>query len=354
MKKKIVSIIMVAAMTAVLAVGCGQSEPAPAPGGSTGGDTAGGAASEPEVVLKLGHNNPATGLTGLTYDKYAEYVAELSNGTMKIEVYPGGSLVSDQDSFAGVMDGTIDMIHDTVNRQTGVIADLAVLEIPGYYTGSEDDWLTFVDEIREPIDALYEDIGVKYIAASYQGTSVVLSNKTKIEEASDMKGMTIRAMGTYLSKSVEAWGGAPVTLGLADLPNGLERGTVDGAYTGWCVAVPNKFYELTDYMAYTGFCETYADLLMNLETFNSLTPEQQEILLEAGKMMEEYSLELAQSMDADGRDAAAASGCEVYEWTADQQATFLKDTDALYDEVAPTLSDKGKALNDVVQTWKQK
>lgn len=352
MKKKAISMIMVAAMTAALAVGCGQSEPAPT--GSSEGESSTSGSTEPEVVLKLGHNNPATGLTGLTYDYYAQCVDELSNGTIKVEVYPGGSLVSDQDSFAGVMDGTIDMIHDTVNRQTGVIADLAVLEIPGYYTGSEDDWLTFVDEVREPIDALYADIGVKYIAASYQGTSVVLSNGTKIEEAGDMEGMTIRAVGTYLSESVEAWGGAPVTLGLADLPNGLERGTVDGAYTGWCVATPNKFYELTEYMAYTGFCETYADLLMNLETFNSLTAEQQGILLEAGKMMEEYSVELAQSMDADGREAAKASGCDVYEWTAEQQATFLKDTDALYAELEGTLTDKGKALNDVVQAWKQK
>ena len=48
----------------------------------------------------------------------------------------------------------------------------------------------------------------------------------------DLKGLAIRAAGTYISRAVEAWDGAPAQISLAGLTTALERNTVDTAYTG--------------------------------------------------------------------------------------------------------------------------
>lgn len=305
-----------------------------------------------EVTLKMGHGLPASGMAGQTYAKFAELVSELSNGSMEVEIHSDGTLISDTDCFDSVMSGTIDFTHDAVNRESGTIPDIAPLEIPGYFASDTDTWLQFAEDLREPLDELYADYNIKYIAANYQGTSVFVSNGVQIKKPDDVKGKSVRAIGTWLSKAVESWGGAAVSLGLADLPNGLERGTVDAAYTAWSVAIPNSLYEVSDYITYTNMCETYACLLMNLDSWNGLTAEQQDVLIEAGKQFEEYSVELANEMEEQGKQTAADNGCEVYSLTEEEKAAFVDAVEPLFDECASSLTDKGQKILDIINSYK--
>ncbi|MCC8028493.1 MAG: TRAP transporter substrate-binding protein [Lachnospiraceae bacterium] len=371
MKKKklaqILTVAVTAAMIGTLCAGCGSASSDTA---ETENDTELSDADETEeeseeaesstdagtsgevVTLKLAHGNSATGMTGLAYDKFAEYVDELSGGALQIDVYPAGTLVNDSENFNAVMDGTVDMVHDNVPRQSSTITDLAVLEVPGYFTGDTSEWLEFVDELREPLDEIYQEYGIKYLAANYQGTSVFVANDKQISTPSDLEGLTVRAMGTWISKSIENWGGAPTTLSLSELPNALERGTVDAAFTGWVIAIPNSLYEISDYITYTNMCESYADVLINLDVWESLTEEQQGWLEEAGRMFEEYTVTLAEEMVESGKQEAADGGCNVYELTEEENQAFLDAVEPLFDECGATLSDKGQEILDIVNAYK--
>lgn len=271
---------------------------------------------------------------------------------MEIEVYPSGTLVSDTECFDSVMEGTVDMTHDTVSRQSNTIPDVAPLEIPGYFLGDSTEWLDFAEAVREPLDAIYADYGIKYIAGNYQGTSCFVANDKQITSPDDLKGLSVRAMGTWISKAVQNWNGAPVSLALSDLPNGLERGTVDAAFTGWGVAIPNSLYEVSDYMTYTNLCEVYAVMLMNLDQWNSLTEEQQGVIQEAGRMFEEYSVTLADEMYEEGIQTATENGCSVYELTEEENAAFAALTDPLFEECAASMTEKGQALLDVIESFR--
>lgn len=360
--RKVSAMFLAAVLVLGVVAGCGDS-------GTSGTDVPADSAAEEtdaaddagtdntegdttKVVMKLSHGNPSSGMTGLAYDKFAEYVDELSGGTMEIEVYPSGTLVSDTECFDSVMEGTVDMTHDTVSRQSNTIPDVAPLEIPGYFLGDSTEWLDFAEAVREPLDAIYADYGIKYIAGNYQGTSCFVANDKQITSPDDLKGLSVRAMGTWISKAVQNWNGAPVSLALSDLPNGLERGTVDAAFTGWGVAIPNSLYEVSDYMTYTNLCEVYAVMLMNLDQWNSLTEEQQGVIQEAGRMFEEYSVTLADEMYEEGIQTATENGCSVYELTEEENAAFAALTDPLFEECAASMTEKGQALLDVIESFR--
>lgn len=343
--KKIVSILIATVFAVGVLTGCGSNTPAT---NDQSVNTTDNAAKGEVITLKLGHNNPGQGMTGQSYDKYAEFVSELSGGTIKIEQYPGGTLVDDTNSFDSVMDGSIDMIHDMVSKETNRITDLAPLEIPGYYTGEPEEWPEFAESLRGTLDSIYEPLGIKYIASNYQGTSCLVSTVKDITTPDDMKGMSVRAMGTWLSQAVSAWGGSSVTLSLGELSTALERKTVDAAMTGWTIAIPNAFYESCASMTYTKFTETHAVLLMNLEIFNSLTEEQQGWLIEAGKMLEDYTVELANQNYQEGIDAAKSSGCNVIELTQEQNQVFADKLTPLFESCKESLSDTGLELMNII------
>jgi len=352
--KKAVGLAVGAALVLTAVAGCGNSS-----SGNT--DEVSSVSQEEEtdnsstealVTMKLGHGLSGSGMAGQTYQKFADLVSELSDGTMEVQIYSDGTLISDSDSFDSVISGTIDFTHEAVNRESGTIPDLALLEIPGYFVGETDTWLDFAESLREPLTDLYANYNIKYIAGNYQGTSVFLSNGFQITSPEDLSGKSVRATGTWLSRAVETWGGAAVSLGLADLPNGLERGTVDAAYTAWSVAIPNSLYEVSDYITYTNICETYACLLMNLDTWNSLTAEQQDILMEAGRQFEEYSVELAVQMEEEGKQTAAENGCEVYTLTDEEKAAFVDELDPLFEECSTSLTENGKEILDIINSYK--
>ena len=55
------------------------------------------------VVLKLGHIQSESDLWNLGAVKFADRVSELSNGDIKIEIYPNSTLGGDRDMAEGLM-----------------------------------------------------------------------------------------------------------------------------------------------------------------------------------------------------------------------------------------------------------
>ena len=52
-----------------------------------------GVAASDEVTLRFAHEAPETAIKGQTADRFAELVSEYSDGTIQVDVYPGGQLV---------------------------------------------------------------------------------------------------------------------------------------------------------------------------------------------------------------------------------------------------------------------
>ncbi|MDR3209750.1 MAG: TRAP transporter substrate-binding protein DctP [Oscillospiraceae bacterium] len=343
--KKAISLLLALVMVFALAA-CGEKAPDPTPTPDAGGSVVDGAWNDANIgnhTFILAHGMAETSQVGLQYHEFALAVAELSGGKMIVEEKIAGTLLADTETLDGIMDGTIDFAHSMGGYVSGTVTDISPLTIAGYYGGS--DWLGFARDTRSLISDIYDDYGIKYLGALYQGNSAVVSTERQIKAPSDVAGLTFRASGTWISKTVEAWGGAATTIGLADLSDAFSKKTVQGTATGLNIIVPFKIYEVAKYITFTSITEGFAALIMNGDTWAGLNADEQALIEEAGKVFEQKAYDIAVELAVTYVDAINAAGLnEVYTLTAAEQQEFIKLAYSLFPQMEPELGTKGIEL----------
>ena len=290
----------------------------------------------------MAHGLPGAGMTGMQYQVFADKVAELSGGKMTVDYRPGGTLITDTQTLDSVMAGTVDFVHIKGSFIANVVTDLSPITIAGYYGG--DDWLGFVDDVRPILKDIFADYGINMLGSLYEGSSVIACTTKNITSPSDVQGLTFRASGTWLSRTIGVWGGAATVIALADLADTFNRRAVDGVMTGWNIIVPFSIYEVTPYLTNTTMAEGWAGLLMNMERFNDLNADEQALITEAGLYFEEQSFTLGNQFIAEYVETSENSGFNtVVQLTPAQEQEFINLAYSLFPmiEAEEALTSKG-------------
>lgn len=168
--------------------------------------------------------------------------------------------------------------------------------------------------IYELIDEHYQTqhnlklIGVFSAASGYH-----FLLREPIGDSGDLSGMSIRASATY-HDMVQELNGAVVTLPASEIYSALDRGVVDGA--AWPVfgAMDYSWYEVADYMTRPTFGVTNLSLFMNLDRWNALSEEDQELILEVAQDLEISGREHFEALWAEEDAAMQEAGLEITEF----------------------------------------
>ena len=139
MKGKFTSVIL-AVVLVVITVGTvffGYSK-------ASGKITKSGAEEEQRYAWPLATASPEDTVTQIYAEKFAEEVEELSDGKMKIQVYPNGTIGGDRELLESCKDGDIPFVIQNTAPQVTFMPDLAVFDIPCRFST--------IDEVREKVD----------------------------------------------------------------------------------------------------------------------------------------------------------------------------------------------------------
>ena len=237
-----------------------------------------------EVTLHLGHVQQATHPMQIASEHFADLVAEKSGGTMKVIVYPAEQLAGLRAGAEGVQLGTIDMYWPDSGTLGNWQPKYSFVSLP-FIFADYDAAIKVMDTLEaELTESMRKDLNVERLAWSPSGFRVILSSKHAVASAADLKGMKIgvpeipiyvAAFGALHANSTPLpWG---------DVYSAIQTGVVDGVEGPPAAIATSALQEVTKYMARTNHMMTDLNLLMNLDRFNSLTPEQQQILRDAAK-----------------------------------------------------------------------
>ena len=95
-----------------------------------------GCAKESDVqryAWPLATSSPEDTVTQLFSEKFAEEVDRLSDGKMKIQVYPNSTLGGDRELLESCKDGDIPFVVQNTAPQVTFMKDVAVFAIPLYF-----------------------------------------------------------------------------------------------------------------------------------------------------------------------------------------------------------------------------
>jgi TRAP-type C4-dicarboxylate transport system substrate-binding protein len=181
-----------------------------------------------------------------------EEIKTKTNGRLVFDVTTLPELgLSGQELLRTVRANLVDYVDIVAGYVGGDFPAIEAPQLPGVFLDysvsrkAVDAWVPKVIEPRQDI------IGGRVIS-HFNYNTVYLFTKNPLQKLEDIRGKKIRTFSVGLADFVAALGGEPVSMPVADLYTGLERGTIEGGITGPDQVEGQRLYEvckgLTDIM----------------------------------------------------------------------------------------------------------
>ena len=260
----------------------------------------------------LGTSSPEDTVTQVFAEKFVEEVSSLSNGKLKIEIYPNSTIGNDSELLESCEEGDIPFVVQNTAPQTSYIPETAVFDYPCAFES--------IEEARNAVDneKFYGELELAYNSKGYQLLSIadqgfrVMTTNVKIEDITDFKGQKIRTMenANHLSfwKNLKA---NPTPMAFSEVYIGLQQKTIDAEENPVEVIVSGKLYEQQDYIVETNHLPHYIVLFMNEKLFDGLNKDEQDIMMKAADIAKEYAREQSDERIEDRMKIIKDSGTEV-------------------------------------------
>jgi len=243
--------------------------------------------SVPELILKYGEVNPEGNIDTKVAEKFAEYVYELSDGRIKVDIFPGAVLGDEKTSLNSLKtgNGLLDLYRVNTNVLTGY----------GFTT--------------EPINSL-----------------------------ADLKNKRIRVPESVLMMdTISALGAQPIPMRYEDLYNALANGDLEGGENPIPAYLSNRFYEVAPYYLLSGHVFSPGIIMMSERKWNTLSKEDQNLLRQAGQMASEWNKKEIVSVEEKLKKEMVDKGVTVIPLTQKEEDEARKDEEIVRVSFTPGL-----------------
>lgn len=238
-----------------------------------------------EVKLRMESPVGMSFLWSQIYVRFADEVAERTNGDVEIQIFANSELSRDTvTQFENIQAGTVD--GAVVNSQPLSVFDdrLNVFSLP-FQASNANAYFAILDGPgKELWDSAFEKLGVVGISdASSMGGFRQLTNSVRpVRTPEDVKGLTIRMPGSPLYVAV--WDALDVntsSMPFGEMIGALEKGVVDGQENPTNIIEAGKLFQYQDYITIWNYSNSALTFAFNADAWAKLSDAQQQILREA-------------------------------------------------------------------------
>ncbi len=362
MKKKVLSALLCAAMVLSMAA-CGLKEPETADAGNDAAATANDAAANdaaegteaaegeqgsvqepvgPAVTLVYAEVNPLDTIVGQTATAFKEKVEELSGGSITIDIQASGVLGSENDVLDTMLGGggTIDMSRISAFALTSYGGQKSMLlSLPYTFVSREHFWNFATSDLAEEflLEPHENGSGVRGLFYGEEGFRHFFT-VNEISGMEDLAGMKLRVSNDPIMNGlVEGLGASPTVVSFGELYSALQTGVVDGAEQPIANYKSNAFPEVAPNLILDGHTLGAIQVIITDEAWDSLTEEQQNILMEAGEYASYYNRQISETAETEVLEQLKADGVNVIEvdditpWQEACQSVIEENTAGLED-----------------------
>ena len=209
------------------------------------------------------------------YEAFAEKLAEISGGTMTVEIFPSSQLGDSKSTFDQVTTGELDMSTSGYPDMSYLIAELALIG-QAYVIRDYDHLLKIVYE-SDYGKKMYDEFKkhkVELASLWYGGMRQTTSNKP-LNSIDDFKGLKLRVPNVqFLLDYAKATGSIPSPVAFAELYLALQTDQVQAQENPLSTIEGNKLYEVQKYIAMTSHFVASTAIFVSDETLAKFNDEQ--------------------------------------------------------------------------------
>jgi len=299
-----------------------------------------GHAQEKVITLKVANWFPVAHKQTPLLESWGKDLEKRSNGKVKVNYYPAGTLVPAPQSYDAVTKGISDVGNHVLGYTVGRFPLTEVLDLPlGYPNNTVPTKLAnaFYDKFK-PKE--FNDVKVLWFHAQAPG---IVHTKTKpITKLEDLKGMKMRTYGSN-AKLMSLLGGTPVAMPMTDVYDALSRGVAEGLM---CAYEATEGFRFGDQLKYstenyaTSYSAVFA-IVMNKDKWNSLPPDIQKIIDTMSKEYIEKYAAMWDDIEISGKAYLVKRGNKINTLSKEEEAKWVEKAQPIFDEYVKKMKEKG-------------
>jgi TRAP-type C4-dicarboxylate transport system substrate-binding protein len=280
-----------------------------------------------QTQLKASHQWPSG--KGDVRDEMVQIIAREIEGAdvdLSVRVYPAASLFKPNQQWDAMAQGQLDISAFPLDYASGKHPQFSATLMPGLVKNHDHAKRLNDSPYMKDIKAIIDEAGIMVLSDAWLAGGFAAKGGCVLEPA-DVQGMVLRAAGPAFEQMLAAAGASLNSMPSSEIYTGLQTGVLDAANTSSGSFVSYRLYEQVDCLTPPGdfaLWFMYEPILMSKASFEALTPEQQQALLDAGQKAEDYFFEAAKGLDGEMVETFEKAGVQVSAMNQEQFNAWLE------------------------------
>jgi TRAP-type C4-dicarboxylate transport system substrate-binding protein len=232
------------------------------------------AVAEAAIQLRYANFPPAPTFPCVQMEHWAKEVEKRTGGKVKVQTFPGGTLLPAKNILDGVISGLADVGNFAMSYQPGRFPVSEAVDLPLGFTSAKVASLTLYDLVEKYRPKEFEKVKILTL---FTCPPTNFMTKTPVKSLKDLKGMELRVAGTS-AEVVKRLGGSPVAMPQSETPEAIQKGVVKGMVSSLEILQDFKFAAYTPYATIANLPVVTFAVVMNQEKWNSLPPDVKKVL----------------------------------------------------------------------------
>lgn len=299
-------------------------------------------------------------ITGSVQDTFAQHFkkqVEAAIPEWNLEIYPIGVLGDANDMAEQVMTGVIQFDLPT-SHLGSFVPMVRIFGVPYIWSNDMEvnkELMTKSKALYEILGDAYEKNGMKLLAVFPEGWQYWSSNKP-LRTLDDFKNLRIRIMADpMLAEIYKAYGANALHVSYSEIYSALQLKQLDANIQPLFAHEEMSFYEQQDYFTNPFEMPFVSTFVANLDWFNTLSKEQQDIVIKAAQESVGYTITEADKMNAERQEKMqkAKPTLAFYQLTTEEQVPFRAKAQLIEKKFVDMAGPEGQKLLDALRVEKE-
>ncbi len=268
--------------------------------------------SAQEIKAKLGTSLPDSHPQTIGARKFAELVDKKSNGRIKIGVFSGATLGSDQQMQAALRGGTQEFTVPSTATLANLVKEFGVIGLPFSFASERQADAVLDGPFGQSLLAKLPEKDLIGLAFWENGFRNITNSKRPIVKAEDVAGIKVRTMQNNLYIDLfNGLGANAVPMPVNELFTALETKAVDAQENPYTVVHAQKFYDVQKYLSTTGHAYDALVLVAGKKFWDGLNAADRGLLQAAALEATAFQRQTSRSLNGSLRAELTKLGMQI-------------------------------------------
>ncbi|WP_042349412.1 TRAP transporter substrate-binding protein DctP [Bacillus massiliigorillae] len=304
--------------------------------------------SDKPIVIGVGYIGPEDHSYAKGIDAFIKKVEKDTNGKVKFEVFGNGQLGGEREMAEQVQLGTLDLMIVTAGPLGNFVPELSVLEMPFLFKSLDHVYKTLDGDIGKELTEKIDQAGFKTLGLWENGLRHITNDKKVVHSPKDLKGMKLRTLENDIYiETYKALGADATPIAFPEVYTSLQQGVIDGMDVSYGVFTTTKLYEVQNHLTENMLYYSTAPVIMNIDKFNSLPKDVQDVFVNAGKEITDVQRKINQDMEAEQKKFIAENGVEILKPSTEEMKAFREAVQPVYKKVGGRFGDMIERIQEL-------